>query len=51
MKNKESLISIVVTYYKKKKFIKKTLNSILRQNYNKFEISDDKIENFFLYKE
>ena len=38
MKNKESLISIVVTYYKKKKFIKKTLNSILRQNYNKFEI-------------
>jgi teichuronic acid biosynthesis glycosyltransferase TuaG len=38
MKNKEPLISVVVTYYKKKKFIKKTLNSILDQNYSKFEI-------------
>lgn len=36
--NKKPLISIVITYYKKKKFIKKTINSILKQNYNKYEI-------------
>ena len=38
MKSKKPLISIVVTYYKKKRFIKKTLNSILKQSYNKYEI-------------
>ena len=35
---KKPLISIVVTYYKKKKFIKKTLNSILNQSYKNYEI-------------
>lgn len=32
------LISIVITYYKKKKFISKTLNSIKEQFYQNFEI-------------
>ena len=38
MSNKEPLISIVITYYKKKKFIKKTINSIFMQNYKNYEI-------------
>ena len=32
------LISVVITYYKKKLFIKKTLNSILKQSYRNFEL-------------
>jgi teichuronic acid biosynthesis glycosyltransferase TuaG len=32
------LISIIVTYYKKKNFISETINSILNQTYNNFEI-------------
>ena len=32
------LVSIIIPYYKKKKFIKKTINSILRQSYKSFEI-------------
>ena len=35
---KKILISIVITYYKKKNFIKKTLNSILQQKYKNYEI-------------
>ena len=35
---KKPLISIIVTYYKKRKFIKKTLNSILNQSYKNYEI-------------
>ena len=38
MNKKEPLISIVITYYKKKKFIKKTINSIFMQNYKNYEI-------------
>ena len=38
MKYKKNLISVIITYYKKKKFIKKTLNSILTQNYHSYEI-------------
>ena len=38
MRNKKSLISIVITYYKKKKFIKKTIRSILNQNYKNYEV-------------
>ena len=34
----DQLISIVITYYKKKKFISKTLNSIKKQFYQNFEI-------------
>ena len=33
-----SLISVIITYYKKKKYIKKTLESILRQSYKNYEI-------------
>tara|TARA_B100000963_G_scaffold351739_1_gene363790 strand:- start:8574 stop:9308 length:735 start_codon:yes stop_codon:yes gene_type:complete len=32
------LVSIIIPYYKKKRYIKQTLQSILRQNYKKFEI-------------
>jgi teichuronic acid biosynthesis glycosyltransferase TuaG len=32
------LISVIITYYKKKLFIKKTLNSILKQSYRNFEL-------------
>ena len=35
---KKPLISIVITYYKKKKYIKKTLNSILNQSYKNYEV-------------
>ena len=38
MRNKKFLISIVITYYKKKKFIKKTIRSILNQNYKNYEV-------------
>ena len=37
-KNEFELISLVITYYKKKKFLYKTLKSILRQNYKNYEI-------------
>ena len=32
------LISIIITYYKKKDFIKKTLNSIKKQSYKNYEL-------------
>lgn len=32
------LISIIITYYKKKNFIKKTLNSIKKQSYKNYEL-------------
>ena len=32
------LVSIIIPYYKKKNYIKKTINSILKQTYKKFEI-------------
>ena len=32
------LISIIIPYYKKKRYIKLTLQSILRQKYKNFEI-------------
>ena len=35
---KKILISIVITYYKKKKFINQTIQSILNQSYKNFEI-------------
>ena len=34
----KDLVSIIVPYYKKKKYILKTINSILNQSYNQFEI-------------
>ena len=34
----KDLVSIIVPYYKKKKYISKTINSILDQSYNNFEI-------------
>ena len=38
MYNSKILISVIVPYYKKKYFIKKTLNSILNQSHKNFEI-------------
>jgi glycosyltransferase involved in cell wall biosynthesis len=32
------LISIIIPYYKKKKFIKETINSVLKQTYKNIEI-------------
>ena len=34
----KDLVSIIIPYYKKKKYILKTINSILDQSYNQFEI-------------
>jgi len=49
------LISIILPYYKKKIFIQQTLNSILAQNYKKYEIiiiydDPDKTDLFYLKK-
>lgn len=38
MNYKKNLVSIIITYYKKKKYIKKTLKSISNQNYKLYEI-------------
>ena len=35
---KKPLISVIISYYRKKKFIKKTLNSILNQTYKNYEV-------------
>ena len=34
----KDLVSIIIPYYKKRKYILKTINSILNQSYNYFEI-------------
>tara|TARA_B100000963_G_scaffold362021_1_gene402152 strand:- start:6505 stop:7266 length:762 start_codon:yes stop_codon:yes gene_type:complete len=38
IKINKDLVSIIIPYYKKKKYILKTINSILNQSYNHFEI-------------
>ena len=48
-------VSVIVPYYKKKKFIQATLNSILNQTYKHFEIilvydDEDKTDLIFLKK-
>ena len=53
--NRKTLISVIIPYYKKKKYFKKTLNSILRQTVQNFEIiivydDGDKEELQFLKK-
>lgn len=52
---KKQLISIILTYYKKKKFIEKTLLSIDKQSYKNFEVilvydDSDKNELYFIKK-
>ena len=32
------LVSVIIPYFKKKKFIKKTINSVINQTYKKLEI-------------
>ena len=34
----KDLVSIIIPYYRKKKYIQKTINSILNQSYNHYEI-------------
>ena len=34
----EELVSIIIPYYKKKEYILKTINSVLNQSYNNYEI-------------
>ena len=48
-----SLISIIIPYYKKKEFLKKSLSSVLEQTYKNFEIiiiydDEDQRDLFFL---
>jgi len=38
MKLTKPLVSIIITYYKKKAYILKTINSIINQTYNNFEL-------------
>lgn len=38
MKLTKPLVSIIITYYKKKPYILKTINSIINQTYNNFEL-------------
>ena len=56
--NLKPLISIIITYYRKKEFIKKTLNSIHKQSYKNYELifvgrgeldlsSNDNIDDYF----
>ena len=49
------LVSVIIPYHKKKTYFEKTINSILNQNYKKFEIiliydDDDLNELEFLKK-
>ena len=37
--NNKILVSVIIPYYKKKDFIKKTLDSVLRQSFKNFEVS------------
>ena len=36
--NNLPLVSVIIPYHRKKLYIEKTINSILSQNYKKFEI-------------
>ena len=36
--NLKPLISVIITYYRKKEYIKKTLNSIHKQSYKNYEL-------------
>lgn len=38
MKKSSPLVSIVITYFKKRKYIKKTLNSVFNQTYKNYEL-------------
>ena len=52
MTKKNPLISIIMTYYRKKNYIKKTLNSIISQSYKNYElivVYDDKIKDELEY--
>lgn len=48
------LVSVIIPYYKKKKYISKTLNSIINQSYKKYEIiiiyDDENLEEFNFLK-
>ena len=35
---KSNLISVIITYYKKKRYIEKTINSLRQQTYNNYQL-------------
>ena len=48
----QPLISIIITYYRKKNYIKETLNSIINQTYKNYElilVYDDGIKDDLKY--
>ena len=49
-----SLVSIIIPYYKKKEFLKKSLSSVLEQTYKNFEIiiiyDDEDQRDLFFFK-
>ena len=51
---KKPLVSIIIPYFKKKKFIKKTINSIFNQSYKNLELilvyDDENKKDFFFIK-
>ena len=51
---KKNLVSIIVPYYKKKKYFKKTFSSIQKQVYQKFEViiiyDDQELDDFKFIK-
>ena len=52
MTKNQPLISIIITYYRKKNYIKETLNSIINQTYKNYElilVYDDGIKDDLKY--
>ena len=44
------LVSVVIPYFKKREYIKRCIQSVLRQNYKKFEYIDKDSKNIGFYK-
>ena len=48
------LVSVIMPYFKKKRFLDKSINSVLNQSYNNYEIiiiyDDENLDDFFYLK-
>ena len=48
------LVSVIMPYFKKKRFVDKSINSVLNQSYNNYEIiiiyDDENLDDFFYLK-